>query len=104
MNPVKKKKRISFGNGGKTARQNPTNEICERQIPISDDALHLMKLCQMRRVHRLVPKHPVDTEQLGRPEAILFLGSGHLTRDHTLCLLVKVLSSALGGEFPQHRG
>jgi len=94
------KKRISSWNAGKTTRKNPTYEIGERQIPIGDDALHLMELRQMRRIHRLVPKYPVDTEQLGRSEAILFLGRRHLTRDHTLRLLVKLLSSALGSEFP----
>ena len=81
----------------------PTNEICERQVSISDNALDLVELRQMRRIHRFVPEHPIDTEQLGWPEPILFLGRRHLTRDHAFCLLVELLSSTLGGEFPQHR-
>jgi len=80
-----------------------TDEICERQVPIGDDSFDLMELRQMRRVHRLVPEHPVDTEQLGRLEPILFLRPRHFACNHALCFLVKVLSSAPGGEFPQHR-
>ena len=81
----------------------PTDKIRECQVPIGDDSLNLMELCQMRCVHRLVPEHPVDTKQLGRLEPILFLRPRHFARNHAFCLLVKFLPSTLGREFPQHR-
>ena len=87
-----------------TGPLNPTNKIGERQVPISDDTLDLMKLRQMGRIHCLVPEHPVDAEQLGRPEHVLCLRRSHLASNHALCFFVKVLPSAFGGEFPQHRG
>lgn len=81
-----------------------TNQIRERQVPIGNNTLHLVELRQMRRIHRFVPKNPVDAEQLGRLEPILSLGRRDLSRNHLLGFLVKVLSSALRSEFPQHRG
>lgn len=48
-----------------------TNQIRERQTSVSNNALHLMELRQMRRIHRLVPEHPINTEQLRRPEPVV---------------------------------
>ena len=48
-----------------------TDEIREGEPPICDDALDLVELGQVRRVHRLVTEHPVDREQLRGPEAVI---------------------------------
>lgn len=39
-----------------------TDEICQGQVLVRDDALDLVELRQMSRVHRLVTEHPVNRE------------------------------------------
>ena len=47
------------------------DQIRERQFTVRNDTLDLVELSQMRRVHRLVSEHAVDTEQLGRAEPVV---------------------------------
>lgn len=46
-----------------------TDKISQSQPSVGHDALDLMELGQMGRVHRLVPEHTIYAEQLGRSES-----------------------------------
>lgn len=83
-----------------------TDQIRKREPTVRDDALHLMELGEMRRVHRLVPEHPVDAEQLRGTEAVVL--DALLALDAPGCaapikLLVRCsLASTPRGELVQH--
>lgn len=90
-----------------------TNEVREREPAVGDDALDLVELGQMRRVHGLVAEDAVDGEQLRGPEPIL----ARLPRPRhgRACVRALGLHRGLGGricalpaarrgELPEHRG
>ncbi len=70
------------------SRPERTDEVRKSKTPVSNDALDLMELRQMRRIHRLVPEHSVDREELRWPETI----RSHLARAWHGCGCVGTLA------------
>ena len=65
-----------------------------------------MELGQVRRIHRLVPEHPINTEELRWPEPVvaLFLCLRRApVRGCCIRRLILVFTAALRGELVEHR-
>ena len=89
--------------------QRRTDEVRQSQPSVCDDALNLVELSEMRRVHSLVPEHPVDREELRWPEAVrarLARAGDRRARVRALALDsrlgVSVLAAAARSELPEH--
>ncbi len=46
------------------------NEVGKTEVVVDDEALHLMELCQMGAIQRLIPEDTVDGEELSRFELV----------------------------------
>lgn len=68
-----------------------------------------MELRQMSRIHRLIPEHPINTEQLRRSEPIILcslsLSMGLCgTRVRPQAIIVDLLAPTFGRKFIEHVG
>lgn len=75
------------------------NQVGEGQITVRDNALHLVELCQVCRVHGLVSEDAVDAEQLGGAEPIVLVA---FLRNGWLIALVNLLPTAFRCQLVQH--
>ena len=113
MKPVKAGVRTPTSRTAQHAdTQRRTDEVRQSQPSVCDDALNLVELSEMRRVHSLIPEHPVDREELRGPEPIWACLPGARdcrARVRTLLLhrsfsrRVRVLAAARSSELPKHR-
>ena len=112
MKPVKAGVRTPTSRTAQHAdTQRRTDEVRQSQPSVCDDALNLVELSEMRRVHSLVPEHPVDREELRWPEAVRarLARAGDrrarvraLALDSRLGVGVTVLAAAPRSELPEH--